>query len=270
MKLSCTSSMVPGNTLTEKAHNLKKWGFDGMGIFLDYDDWNDGLKKEILELQSTTGIKPCEFCFGGSLYGYLMTDDIDLRTKSRAIYRKAAEVCAEIGGAITELEYLYGPQDPLPLFNPYAHMNEQQEADFIEMYKEMCEAVRGSDAYVLLEPINRYEAPFLNNVDDCLEVLDKMNDPNAGILLDMFHLSIEEADIAAKIRDAGSYTKYVHLGDNNRLMPGYGHTDWASIVRALKDVGFTGYMSLECSLTGDAQKTLPEAAAYMQNLIKGA
>jgi sugar phosphate isomerase/epimerase len=262
--------MVPGSTLTEKARNLKKWGFDGMGVFVEYGDWNAELKKEILELKANTGVKPCEFCFGGPLYGHLMSDDAGLRTKSRAMYREAAEMCAEIGGAITELEYLYGPQDPLPLFDPYARMNEQQEAGFIEMYKEMCAVIRGSDAYVLVEPINRYEAPFLNNVDHCLEVLKKMNDANAGLLLDMFHLSIEEACIAAKVRDAGDYTKYVHLGDSNRLMPGYGHTDWAAITRALKDAGFTGYMSLECSLTGDAQKTLPEAAAYMQNLIKGA
>ena len=270
MKMSCTSSMVPGSTLTEKAENLKKWGFDGMGVFVEYKDWSEELEKEILSLEENTGIKPCEFCFSDDIYGHLMDENETIRNAARKMYKEAAIVCGKIGGAITELEYQYGAQDPLPLFDPYAKMNPEQEKAFIEMYTEICDAVKDADAYVLIEPINRYEAPFLNNVDHCLEVVKKMNHDRAGLLLDMFHLSIEEADIPAKIRESGSYVKYVHLGHNNRLMPGYGSTNWKAIVKALKDIGFDGYMSLECSLTGDPEKTLPEAAAFMKKLAEEA
>ena len=267
MKMSCTSSMVPGSTLTEKAEFLKKAGFEGMGVFVEYEDWTPELEQEILTLEERTGIKPCEFCFSADIYGHLMDEDEKVRNAARKMYKEAALVCAKIG-AITELEYQYGAQDPLPLFDPYAKMNPEQEKGFIEMYTEICDAIKGSDAYVLIEPINRYEAPFLNNVDHCLEVVEKMQHENAGLLLDMFHLSIEEADIPAMIRKSGSWVKYVHLGDNNRLMPGYGSTDWKAIVQALADIGYEGFMSLECSLTGDPEKTLPEAAAFMMNLVK--
>ena len=268
MKLSCTSSMVPGKTLTEKSKRLKEWGYDGIGIFVEYEEWHGDLHDEIVSLEENTGIIPCEFCFSSPLYGHLMDDDAVVRLKAREMYKKAAEICAQIG-AVTELEYELGPQDPLPLFNPYAKMSKNQEVDFLEMYEDIASVTEGSEGYVLIEPINRYEAPFLNNVDHCIEVLEKMKMKSIGLLLDVFHLSIEENNIAEKIIQAGALTKYVHLGDNNRLMPGYGHIDWKEIITSLSKVGFNGFMSLECSLSGDPEETLPKTAEFLKNVMEG-
>ena len=56
IKLSCTANMVPGESLTEKAHLLRKLGYDGMAIFVDAPDWKDELLDEMLSLEEKTGI----------------------------------------------------------------------------------------------------------------------------------------------------------------------------------------------------------------------
>lgn len=122
MRLSCTSTMVPGKSLTEKARNLSRWGYEGIAVFVDYVDWNQELYQELLSLEECTGVVPCEFAFGDGIYGHLMDRDPDIRKKSRDMYKLAARISGEIG-AVTELEFEYGPQSPLPLFHPYAKNN---------------------------------------------------------------------------------------------------------------------------------------------------
>mgnify|MGYP000189479255 CR=1 FL=1 len=104
MKISCTSTMIPRNNLTKKAEKLKKWGFDGIGVFVDYESWNEDLHQELLKLEERTGIVPCEFAFGDSLYGHLMDADSDIRRRAREMYKLAASICGELGAdtALTE------------------------------------------------------------------------------------------------------------------------------------------------------------------------
>lgn len=266
MKLSCTNYMVPGRTLTEQALKLRQWGYDGMGVFVDYTAWGPNLEKEILDMEKNTGIVPCEFVFQDAVYGHLMDDNPEISNKARKMYQEAAVFCAKIG-AVTELEYQYGAQNPLPLFDIYAKMPSGKDKEFYQVFRSITEQLEGSDGYALLEPINRYEAPYLNNADDCLDAIRQVDMKNAGLLLDTFHLSIEEKSIPDKIHAAGNLIKYVHLGDNNRQMPGYGNLPWKEIIDALKDVGYNGYLSLECSLSGDPEKTLPENVEFLKKLI---
>lgn len=267
MKLSCTSTMVPGSSLTEKAMNLKQWGYDGIAVFPDYGDWNEELHQELLTLRERTGIVPCEFAFGDSIYGHLMDENPDIRKKCREMYKLAARISGEIG-AVTELEFEYGPQNPLPLFHPYAKMNQEQEEGFLQMYRELAEPLSGTDGMMLLEGINRYESPYLNSIKDCKDIVERVGIREAGVLADFFHMSIEESDYRESILYVGEYIKHVHLGDSNRLLPGYGMTDWSACFEALKEVGYKGFVNLECSTCGNAAETLPATAQYLRKLIE--
>jgi sugar phosphate isomerase/epimerase len=266
MKLSCTDAMVPGSSLTEKAENLKKWGYDGIAVFTDYQSWNDQKLQEVLHLEENTGIRPCEFVFMDALYGHLMDSDQEIKTKAVEMYRNAIKVCKQIG-AITEMEFDYGAQNPLPLFEPYREMTEPEEEGFLEVLNELGGEAQGSSAYILIEPINRYETKYLTRIQDCLRVFQKVKLSNIGILADFFHLSIEEADLPAAVRGGAGYIKHVHLGDSNRLLPGYGHTDWLACIGALKEIGFDGYMNLECGIPGDPAVELPKTARFLRELI---
>jgi sugar phosphate isomerase/epimerase len=258
--------MVPGETLLAKATKLREWGYDAISVFWPYDEWDDAVHAQLSSLPGQAGITVCEFVLIDPVYGKLMDPDPSVRAACRQMYREAAEVCAELG-LVTELEFQYGPQDPMPLFDPYQRLTAAQTDAFCEVYVELADILKDSDGLALLEPLNRYESRYLNNVDDCLDILNAVNHPQTGLLFDFFHVSIEEADIANAIERAGSQIKHVHLADNNRLLPGRGNINWGSSIAALRDVGFDGYLNLECSTSGDAAQTLPEAARYLRALM---
>lgn len=270
IKLSATDNMVPGRTWEEKAHLLKKLGYSGMAIFVDYPDWNDGMLDEMLALEEKTGIKPCEFVFTGPIYGHLMDKDPKIQRDTIELYKRSIEVANKLG-AITEMEYEYRYQDPLPLFDPYQTMPEEEEKTFISIVEELG-AVCAGEGKMLIEACNRYETKYLTTLGSCRDILEKA-DPkctkNMGLIADFFHLAIEEADPAKSVLDCAKWVKHVHLGDSNRLAPGQGHTDWKSIMRALKTIEFDGYMNLECGLTGDRVNALSDVHDYLTRIEDG-
>lgn len=266
MKISCTDLMVPGKNLVEKAEKLKQWGFDGIAVFSEFKDWTEEKLHELKTLYENTGVRPCEFVFMDPVYGHLMDTDTAIKAKAVSMYKQAVRVCKQIG-AITEMEFDYGVQNPLPLFEPYKKMTDEEEKDFLSVLQELGGEAEGSTAFILIEPINRYETKYLTRIEDCLEVFQKTDLSNIGILADFFHLSIEEADVPASIRKGGKYIKHVHLGDSNRLLPGYGHTDWKSCIDALKEIDFDGYLNLECGIPGDPDVELPKTTKFLRDLI---
>ena len=101
IKLSCTANMVPGESLTEKAHLLRKLGYNGMAIFVDAPDWKDELLDEIQHLEERTGVKPCEFVLTAGYYGHLMDRDPAVRAEAMKAYKASIEISNKIG-AITD------------------------------------------------------------------------------------------------------------------------------------------------------------------------
>ncbi len=97
---------------------------------------------------------------------------------------------------------------------------------------------------ILYEHLNRYETNLLNRIEDVLPFVTPLG-PNVKILADLFHMSIEEANIAEAIRAAGPHIGHVHLADSNRRPAGLGHTDFKPIFTALRQIGYNGYISAE-------------------------
>lgn len=98
---------------------------------------------------------------------------------------------------------------------------------------------------VLYEPLNRYETNLVNRLDDGVKLVSGLAAGNVKLLADLYHMNIEEADLPAALRAAGSHVGHVHFADSNRRAPGLGHTDFAPVVKALRDVGYSGYLSAE-------------------------
>jgi sugar phosphate isomerase/epimerase len=266
MKLSCTNAILPQKTLTDKAHYLKKIGYDGIAVFTTPEEWNDKLMNELEGLEKATGVKPCEFVFMGETYGHLMDKDKKIQRQAIDLYKESIAVCNRIG-AITEMEYEYRYQNPLPLFEPYQVMPAEEQEIFVSIIREFSAAL-GNGAWMLIEGCNRYEEKYLNRLSDCKQMIDKANVPHIGLLADFFHMAIEEEDLAASIRACGSQIRHVHLGDSNRLGPGHGHTDWKAGMKALKEIGFSGFMNLECGLGNDVEAELVRIRQFFTNLEK--
>ncbi|HEY7115747.1 MAG TPA: sugar phosphate isomerase/epimerase family protein [Tepidisphaeraceae bacterium] len=113
---------------------------------------------------------------------------------------------------------------------------------------------RGHGVPLLYEPLNRYETNIFNRQPEAADFLRSRGVQNVKVLCDLFHMNIEEADVPAALRAVGPRRLgHVHFVDSNRLAPGMGHTDFAPIARALKEMGYQGYASAECFPMPDAQ-----------------
>ena len=75
-----------------------------------------------------------------------------------------------------------------------------------------------------------------------------VNKPNVGVMLDTFHLNIEEVDMAQAILDCKGCLYHLHVGDSNRAAPGMGHMDFRPIMKALAEIGYQGYVTMELVL----------------------
>lgn len=98
---------------------------------------------------------------------------------------------------------------------------------------------------LLYEPLNRYETNLLHQLGDTTRWLEGAGITNVKLLADLFHMNIEEPDLARAVREAGPAIGHVHFADSNRRAMGFGHTGIAPVVTALREIGYTGYLSAE-------------------------
>ena len=106
----------------------------------------------------------------------------------------------------------------------------------------------------IYEPLNRYETNLINHLAEAARYLEAHNLENIVLLADLFHMNIEESNVAQAILDAGKHTGHVHYADSNRQAMGFGHTDPSPIITALKEVGYEGYLSAEVFPLPDANQ----------------
>jgi sugar phosphate isomerase/epimerase len=107
------------------------------------------------------------------------------------------------------------------------------------------ESARDYGVPLLFEPLNRYETNLVNTLDDGVRLLKSLETDNVKLLADLFHMNIEEADLAAALRAAGGHVGHLHLADSNRRPAGCGHTAFAPVAAALRETGYGGYVSAE-------------------------
>jgi len=120
---------------------------------------------------------------------------------------------------------------------------------------------------VVFEPVNRYETDFLVTMDEVLDLINRLASPALGILADTFHMNIEEASIESSLRRARPRLRHVHVADSNRHAPGWGHLDFPALVRVLRELGYTGYLSAEILPRPDPVSAARQAIAHLRPLL---
>jgi sugar phosphate isomerase/epimerase len=100
-------------------------------------------------------------------------------------------------------------------------------------------------APLIFEPLNRYETNLICTVAEGVELLKSLSTDNVRLLTDLFHMNIEEVDLAAAIHTGAGTIGHVHFVDSNRRPAGCGHMDYKPIAAALKEIGYVGYASAE-------------------------
>jgi len=125
-------------------------------------------------------------------------------------------------------------------------VSREQALDWLaESLHALGERASGHGVCFLYEPLNRYETNLFNRAGDAAKFIEERGIKNVKLLCDLFHMSIEETDIAATLRSVAPHLGHVHWADSNRLAVGFGHTDIAPIAAALKEMNYQGYLSAE-------------------------
>lgn len=134
----------------------------------------------------------------------------------------------------------------------------------MENLSALAEYAAKFDVVLCLEPLNRFETSFINLATQAIEVIDRVNHPNCQIMLDTFHMNIEEKSLVNAYRAAGPWLKHLHACENHRGAPGSGNVQWDDVRQGLKDIGYYGPVVIE-SFTAKV-KSIARAAAIWRDL----
>ncbi len=115
----------------------------------------------------------------------------------------------------------------------------------IQSMKRLAKVAEKLNITYAVEAVNRFEGVVLNTAEEAVAYVNEVGSPAVGVLLDTYHMNIEEFSIGDAIRTAGDKLVGFHVGENNRSVPGRGHLDWDEIFKALKDVNYTGRIVAE-------------------------
>ena len=142
------------------------------------------------------------------------------------------------------------------------------DAYLAEALDDLGDHARQYGAPLLFEPLNRYETDLVNSLEAGVALLRSLTTRNVKLLADLFHMNIEEVDIAASIREAGPHVGHLHFVDSNRRPAGFGHLDYGPIARALGEIGYDGFASAEALPLPDsetaARKTIESFRRYFR------
>jgi D-psicose/D-tagatose/L-ribulose 3-epimerase len=182
------------------------------------------------------------YCIGlPSDYDVASADEA-ARKRGVAYLQQMAAAIGEIGGGNLS-GVLYGCW---PATMPPGETDRRPYLDrSIACVKEAIKAAEDNDVVFNMEVLNRFEQFLLNTCEEALAYVDAVGSPNAKILLDTFHMNIEEDFASEAILKAGDKLGHLHIGENNRMPPGYGHIPWTEISAALRKIDYQGDVVME-------------------------
>jgi len=190
----------------------------------------------------------------------VLSNDISFRKYSEKYLVKCIEMCSILGG--NEINVCLF-SDPINSFDAtHQYISEGAKRSILSksfpMLKYLSKRSHEYRINLLLEPLNRYSTPFCSNLEDSIFVVE--NCENLGVMLDTFHMNIEEDSFKDTIIKSKDFLHHLHFADNNRKMPGFGHIDFDAIVSSLKKISYSNTISYE--------PTIPNAN-YEKDLIFG-
>ena len=175
-----------------------------------------------------------------------LTDpDPEQRSKARAFVKQIIDKAGEFGASaiIGSMQGKWGGETDKPTALGYLGEALNECGDHASSY----------GVPLIYEPLNRYETNLCNTVEDGVQLLESIECKNVVLLADLFHMNIEEQNIADALRHGDKHIGHIHFVDSNRRPTGCGHMDYEPIAAALKDIGYAGYACAEAFPYPDSQ-----------------
>jgi D-psicose/D-tagatose/L-ribulose 3-epimerase len=246
------------NASTRLFAKFKAWGFDGVEIAIESpSDIDPAFVKAQLDRHGLVCTSVCA-CFPPS------RDLRGTKAQQRAtvIYmQRLVDIAGVLGTNI-----IMGP-----LYSATGRADAVSAADYKRQWqtvrghlKTICAYAEANGKIICLEPLNRFETDFLNTVEQGLQMIREVKSPALKLLLDTFHMNIEEKNPADAIRRAGKHVGHIHASASDRGTPGNDNVDWPGVAQALRDIKYDGAVVIE-SFTQDV-KVIARAAAIWRKI----
>lgn len=114
-----------------------------------------------------------------------------------------------------------------------------------ESVRILADYIEGKNCSIIFEAINRYENNYLNTAEETAEFIHGIGSGKVNMLLDLFHMNIEETNTSSALRKYRDIIGHIHIADSNRHYPGGGQMDFEGIMKTLKEIRYEGWLSLE-------------------------
>jgi D-psicose/D-tagatose/L-ribulose 3-epimerase len=191
----------------------------------------------------------------------LASEDAAARTAGIAYLRRCVDVAVACGA-----DLVGGPLYGTPLVFAGRAPRPFDAAERAERVARVVEGLRLAGVYaaqkgvrLAVEPLNRFETDFCNTGRQAVELARLVGNSAVGVMLDTFHMNMEENDMAEAIRHAAPYLMHFQANENHRGFLGTGHLDWPVICRALYEIGYQGVITLEPFRRADHALSVPLA-----------
>jgi len=223
--------------LLERLPSIREHGFDGVELPLirpgaiSATEVRRSLEANRLE---------CTFCAVLPQGLSIISEDVGVRRLTQTHLGECVRVAAEAGARI-----IAGPLYSPVGFLPGRRRTEAEWSRAVECYQALGDTLSANRITIAVEPLNRFETYFLNTAEDAARLAAAIGQTNVGILFDTFHANIEEKNVAAALRTVAPHLKHLHACENDRGIPGSGHTDWLGVFSALRDLRYDGWVTIE-------------------------
>ena len=199
----------------------------------------------------------------GELFGAdglcLVTGDVNVRMKAGIRVRSVIDLAAHLGSMIN-IGRLRGRLDFLDKVNDPWHFA-------LEYLRPIFDYAAERKVKVALEPINRYETDFIHTSEDGMKLIADLGNGNIGLMLDTFHMNIEESSLSKGLEMAGEKLWHVHIADSNRNYPGSGHINFLPIIETLEKMNYQGYVSAELLPIPDPDTAAEKTIAFLKQNV---
>ncbi len=249
MKYGVCNWIFGDEPLAETAARLAGFGYDGLELKGDLEVYNPSEIKAILDDHGLAVLS-------------LTPEDVDLphpdaevRAKAVDYYLRLLDFAAEVGAPMVGCHGAVGRIRPVSTY-------EQEYVNYVVGVQRIAARAQELGLRLSIEVLNRYESHLLNTAEEAVRFVEEVGAPNVGILLDAYHMNIEEEDLGGAIRTAEEHLVLFHAADSNRQAVGRGHTDFLGVMRALKDIGYNGAIIVECTASGPDPFTPVKGAGW--------
>lgn len=237
MNIGICTWIFGNDSLATIAARLERLGYDGVELAGKMDSVRTGEVKRILKDHGLQAFS-------------LTPENVDLAHPDRTVwnqaidyYKRLLDFGAELGAPIV---CCHGAVGRVRAMSSY----EEEWGLYVGGVRRIAEKAETMGLKVAMELLNRYEAHLLQTVPQAVRFIEEVGSRAVGILLDTYHMNIEEADPAGAVVASGGRLSLFHAADSNRKAVGRGHTDFPALLHALFQVGYGGPIVVECTASG--------------------